>query len=99
MARWVGAQGQVNSATRAKTCPHYDVSQRKTTMQNEKKNFHLNYKTCWIRRGFEQLHSSISWRVIVLQSSVKTVAPAGLKGKTPSTYGYCLRESTRYPKC
>ena len=36
MACWVGAQGQVSSATRVKTCPHYDVTQRKPHMQNEK---------------------------------------------------------------
>jgi len=34
----------------------------------------------WIRRGFEQLFSSISWRVIGLQSSARKVAHAGLKG-------------------
>jgi len=26
--------------------------------------FDFDYKTCWIRRGIEQLSSSIAWRVI-----------------------------------
>jgi len=26
--------------------------------------FNFDYKTCWIRRGFEQLSSSIAWWVI-----------------------------------
>ena len=42
--------------------------------------FDCDYKTCWIRRGFEQLSSSIAWRVIGFQSSAKKVAHAGLKG-------------------
>jgi len=35
MAYWVGAKGQVNSATKVKTCPHLDVTQRKLHAQNE----------------------------------------------------------------
>jgi len=38
MACWVGAQGQVNLATKAKACPRYDV----TKNQNEKKIFSPN---------------------------------------------------------
>jgi len=57
MARWVGAQGQVNSATRVKTCPHYDVSQRKTTMQNEKK---ISIWTTRLAESVEGLNSSIA---------------------------------------
>jgi len=37
-------------------------------------------KTCWIRREFEQLSSSIAWRVIGFQSSAKKRSRAGLKG-------------------
>ena len=44
--------------------------------------FDSDYKTCWIRRGFEQLSSSIARRVIRLQSSTRKVAHAGLKGKS-----------------
>jgi len=36
---------------------------------------------------------------MVLQSSVKTVALASLKGKQPGTRGYQSRESTQYPMC
>ena len=42
--------------------------------------FDFDNKTCWIRRGFEQLSSSSGWRVIGLQSSARKVAHAGLKG-------------------
>jgi len=37
MAHWVGAQGQVTSATKAKTIPHHGVTQKKT--QNKKNIF------------------------------------------------------------
>ena len=33
--------------------------------------FDFDYKTCWIRRGFQQLSSSIAWRVVGLQISAK----------------------------
>jgi len=59
--------------------------------------FDFDYKTCWIRRGFEQLSSSIAWRVIGLQSSTRKVAHAGLKGwPTPSesTAIYCVKETS-----
>jgi len=42
--------------------------------------FDFNFKTSCIRRGFEQLSSSIAWRVIGLQSSARKLAHAGLKG-------------------
>jgi len=35
MACWAGPQGQVKLAKKAKTCPHYDVTHRKTQNQNE----------------------------------------------------------------
>jgi len=57
MARWVGAQGQVNLAKTAKTCPLYDVNHRKPKTNNFV--FNLKQKTCQIRRGFEQLSSSL----------------------------------------
>jgi len=40
MACWVGTQGQVNLATKAKTSPHYDITQRKHKMK--KTIFSLN---------------------------------------------------------
>ena len=39
MAHWVGAQGRVNLAKKAKTSPHYDVTPRK--IQNEKYFFKI----------------------------------------------------------
>jgi len=53
---------------------------QKTPTETENCFFDFDYKTCWIRRGFEQLFSSIAWRVIGLQSSTRKVAHAGLKG-------------------
>ena len=78
MAQWVGAQGQVKVAKNTPTC---GVPPRKPPTES-KKNFFFgfDYKTCWIRRGFEQLTSTIAWRVIGLQSSAWNVVFAGLKG-------------------
>jgi len=45
MTNWVGAQGQVNLAKKAKTSPHCDITHRKPTLKT-KKNFHVKYKTC-----------------------------------------------------
>jgi len=42
MAQWVGAQGQLNSAENAKTCPNCDVTSRKSQNQSEKIFFDLN---------------------------------------------------------
>jgi len=54
MTRWVGAQGQVNLAKKAKTFLHCDVTHIKHQTQNEKVCFNLNYKTSRIRRGLER---------------------------------------------
>jgi len=40
--------------------------------------FHFYNKTCWIRRGFEQLSSSIDWWFTGLQNSARKVAHTGL---------------------
>jgi len=39
VAHWVGAQGLVNSTTKAKTCLHYDITRRKPHTRNKKKFF------------------------------------------------------------
>jgi len=57
--------------------------QRTPNPKWKKKFYNLNQKTCWIRRWFEQLSSSIGWRVIALQTFAKIVAHAGLKGYFP----------------
>jgi len=44
MACWVGAQGQVNLATKAKTCLHYDITQRKPHIHNENFVFQFDLK-------------------------------------------------------
>jgi len=56
---------------------------QKTPHQNRKIFFRFRLQDLlnpWIRRGFEQLSSSIAWRVIGLQISARKVAHAGLKG-------------------
>jgi len=71
-----GKDGQNNSKTSLLW-----RSPRKSSNPKRKKFFiTFDYKTCWIRKGFEQLSSSIAWRVIRLQSSARKVAHAGLKG-------------------
>ena len=58
MACWLRAQIRVNSATRVKTCPHYDITQRKPHTQS--KNF---FFSIWTRRPAESaegLNSSIA---------------------------------------
>jgi len=39
MACWVGAHGQVNSTTKVKTYPRYDITQGKPHTQNKKQLF------------------------------------------------------------
>ena len=36
ITRWVGTQGLVKLAKKAKTCPHYDVTHRQPQIQNVK---------------------------------------------------------------
>ena len=71
MAHWVGPKSQVNLAKNSKTSPHYDVTPRKLQTPNQIFFFNLNYKTCGIRRVFEQLFSSILRRVVTLQTLQK----------------------------
>jgi len=80
MGQWVGAQGRPKVAYFSKTCPLCDVTFRKTPLKPKIVFFDFDYKTCWIRRGFEQLSSSIVWRALGLQSSTRKVAHAGLQG-------------------
>jgi len=74
--RGPGKDGQNN----AKTPLLVTFPPWKAQTQNKHFLFDFDYKTCWIRRGFEQLSSSIAWRVIGLQSSARKVAHLGLKG-------------------
>ena len=71
MANWVGTQGQVNLAKKRKYTPSCDVIPRNAQILNEKSFLNLQFKTCWIHWGFEQLSSSIAWRVIELQTFQK----------------------------
>jgi len=80
MGQWVEAQGRPKVVNISKTCPLCDVTSRKSPPKPKICFFDFGYKTCCIRRGFEQLSSSIAWRVIGLQSSARKVAHAGLKG-------------------
>ena len=42
MGQWVGAQGQPKVAKISKTCPHCDVTSRKSTTENEKRLFSIS---------------------------------------------------------
>jgi len=57
MAHWIGSQGQVNLAKKAKTSPQYDATPRKPQTQNDKNLFR------WTRRlaeSVECLNSSLA---------------------------------------
>jgi len=57
MARWVGAQGQVNLAKKVKTCPHFDVTHPAQTRKEKK----LNLKYCRrLAKSIEGLNSSLA---------------------------------------
>jgi len=64
MGQGVEAQSCPKVAYFSKTCPLCDVTSRRKTPKQKFVFFDFYYKTCWIRTGFEQLSSSISWRVI-----------------------------------
>jgi len=70
MDQWVGAQDQVKIAKNTSTC---GVPPENPPLKLKIFFFDFDYKTCWIHRGFEQLSSSIAWRVIGLQSSARNV--------------------------
>jgi len=53
---------------------------QKAPTESENFFFDIDYKTCWIRRWFEQLSSSMAWRVKGLQSYERKVAHTGLRG-------------------
>ena len=79
MADWVGAQGQVNVAKKRKNTPTCHDTPRSPQIQNEKHFFHLQFKTCWIRREFEQLSRLIAWRVTELPTFQK-LQKSGARG-------------------
>jgi len=81
-----GGQSQVTWAKMAKNLPHlYCHPQKK---QNPKPNlfFIANWKTSCISSGFEQLTSTINWRVMELQSGVKIAANARAQGMNEYIY-------------
>jgi len=65
MAHWDGTQGQAKMAKTTQKHPYLWRSPQKSSNQQRKFFFFdFDYKTCWICREFEQLYSSIAWRVI-----------------------------------
>jgi len=74
MAQWFGAQGQVNWPKTRKMPPLWSYPQKNLNSKQKMFVTNLNYKICWIHKRFEQLSSSIGWRVITLQSIAKKVA-------------------------
>jgi len=80
IAGWVGFQGQVTSAKKARKPAPSMMSPTKKTYPNHNKFFNLNLKTSQILRWFEQLSSSIAWRIMVFQRFAKKVSPTGRQG-------------------
>jgi len=80
MAHWDCAQGQAKMAKKSKSTPTCDVSPRKPQSQNEKIYFYFDSKTCWIRRGFEQLSSSSGWRFKAKKGGANMLARVVVKG-------------------
>jgi len=68
MAHWVGAQGKVNSSKMQK---HALIVTSPSENPKRKKFFYPQLKTCWVRRGFDQLSSSIGWEIMALQTFKK----------------------------
>ena len=86
----VGVQGQVKMAN---TPPTSGVPPREAPPKTKKRFFYFDYKTCWIRRGFEQLSSSIAWRVIWLQSSAKKWPARDLNDQWHNQFWLQIQES------
>jgi len=81
MAHWDSAQGQEKTAKITQKHPYLWRSPRKPQTQNEKRFFfNVNYKTCWIRKGFEQLSSSSGWRFMAKKGCANMLARAVVKG-------------------
>jgi len=75
MAHGVGVQGLVTSSKCKQICinilPLCEHQQKTRHPKLNKILFISNYKTLPIFRGFEQLSSSISWRVMALSQNGK----------------------------
>ena len=79
MSNLVGAQGQAKLAKKSRKHAPLWRHPQKTQTTNEKNALNLQSKTCWIRRWFEQLSSSIGWRVVALQTFQK-MQKSGARG-------------------
>ena len=97
MGQRVVAQGRPKVANICKSCPHCDVTSRAPHRNRKIVVFDFDYKTCWIRRGFQQVSSSIAWRVIGLQISARKVAHVGRKGLVWCEPAYYVREQYTSP--
>jgi len=61
MAHWDGAQGQAKMAKIKQKRPClWRYSHKSSNPKRKMFFFGFDYKSCWIRRGFEQLSSSIA---------------------------------------
>jgi len=60
----VGAHGQIKWAKKAQTYPHYDVTNKKTQIQNFPIFLNRRFTSFRIFGGFEQFSISICWRVM-----------------------------------
>jgi len=80
MARWIGAQGQVHLAKKAKTCPHCDVTHREPQIRNEKNFFQSDLEDFPNPYGLEQLSSSIFRRFMAEQRLAQIEQIPGQRG-------------------
>ena len=96
MAHWDGAQGQAKMAKiKTQKTPLLETfPPEKLKPKTKICFFDFDFKTCLIRRGFEQLSSSIAWWVIGLQSSPRKVAHVGLKGLKMNNTGKTKQKNT-----
>jgi len=58
-----------SSKKNTKPTPILTSSTKHPKAKTKIKLFILNYKTFWVFRGFEQLSSSISWRVVAFSQN------------------------------
>jgi len=76
---WFDSQGLMTSTKMCEPTPIMTSPTKKTKPNLSTFWKNMNYKTSRIFKGFEQLSNSISWRVMIVQSSAKMVN-VGLKG-------------------
>ena len=81
MAHWDGTQDQAKMAKITQNYPYLWRSPQKSSNPKQKIFFFdFDYKTCCIRRGFEQLSSSSGWQVMAKRVPAPILAILERKG-------------------